>query len=53
MAAFACGVLLVCGVSMTAPHRVSSGVYGDVNGDNSVDIADVSLLVDIILKHTS
>ena len=49
LAAFACGVLLVCGVSMTAPQRVSSGVYGDVNGDGTVDIDDLNEVVNVIL----
>ncbi len=49
LAAFACGVVLVCGVSMTAPHRVASGVYGDVNGDGVVDIVDVNEVINVIL----
>ena len=49
LAAFACGVLLVCGVSMTAPHRVSSGVYGDVNGDGVVDVDDLNEVVNVML----
>ena len=49
LAAFACGVLLVCGVSMTAPHRVSSGVYGDVNGDGVVDIDDLNEVINVML----
>ena len=49
LAAFACGVVLVCGVSMTGPHRVSSGVYGDVNGDGVVDIVDVNEVINVIL----
>ena len=49
LAAFACGVVLVCGVSMTAPHRVSSGVYGDVNGDGTVDVDDLNEVVNVIL----
>ena len=49
LAAFACGVLLVCGVSMTAPHRVSSGVYGDVNGDGIVDVDDLNEVINVML----
>ncbi len=49
LAAFACGVVLVCGVSMTAPHRVASGVYGDVNGDGVVDVVDVNEVINVIL----
>ncbi len=49
LAAFTCGVLLVCGVSMGLPHRVSSGVYGDVNGDGVVDIDDLNEVVNVML----
>ena len=49
LAAFACGVLLVCGVSMTAPHHVSSGVYGDVNGDGVVDIDDLNEVINVMV----
>ncbi len=49
LAAFACGVLLVCGVSMGVPHRVSSGVYGDVNGDGVVDVDDLNEVVNVML----
>ena len=47
--AFACGVLLVCGMSLTSSHRVSSGVYGDVNGDGSVDVEDLNEVINVIL----
>ena len=47
--AFACGMLLVGGVSLTAPHRVSSGVYGDVNGDGVVDIDDLNEVINVML----
>ena len=47
--AFVCGVLLVCGVSMTAPQRVSSGVYGDVNGDGIVDVDDLNEVINVML----
>ena len=47
--AFACGVLVVCGVSLTAPHRVSSGVYGDVNGDGIVDVDDLNEVINVIV----
>ena len=49
MASFACGMVLVCGVSMTTPHRVMSGVYGDVNGDSVVDVLDLNGVIDVIL----
>ena len=49
LAAFACGVLLVSGVSLTAPHRVSSGVYADVNGDGIVDVDDLNEVINVIL----
>ena len=49
LATFWCGVLLVCGVSLTTPHRVSSGVYGDVNGDGVVDIDDVNEVINVML----
>ena len=49
LAAFACGVVLVCGVSLTVPHRVSSGVYGDVNGDGVVDVDDLNEVVNVML----
>ncbi|MBQ7690300.1 MAG: SUMF1/EgtB/PvdO family nonheme iron enzyme [Muribaculaceae bacterium] len=47
--AFACGIMLVCGLSLTAPHRVSSGVYGDVNGDGVVDIDDLNEVINVML----
>ncbi|MBR6283773.1 MAG: SUMF1/EgtB/PvdO family nonheme iron enzyme [Muribaculaceae bacterium] len=49
LAAFACGIMLVSGVSLTAPHRVSSGVYGDVNGDGTVDVDDLNEVINVIL----
>ena len=49
LATFACGVVLVCGVSMTAPQRVSSGIYGDVNGDGVVDVLDVNEVINVVL----
>ncbi|MBQ7690371.1 MAG: SUMF1/EgtB/PvdO family nonheme iron enzyme [Muribaculaceae bacterium] len=49
--AFACGMLLVGGLSLTAPQRVSSNIYGDVNGDGVVDIEDVSEVINVILGY--
>ncbi len=48
---FMTGVLAVAGMSMMVPHRVSSGVYGDVNGDGWVDIADVNEVINVILTQ--
>ena len=47
--AFVCGMLLVGGVSMAVPHRVSSDIYGDVNGDGKVDVEDVNEVINVIL----
>ena len=47
--AFGCGMLLVGGVSLMAPHRVSSGVYGDVNGDGVVDVDDLNEVINVML----
>ena len=49
LGAFACGVLLVSGVSLTTPQRLSSGVYGDVNGDGMVDVDDLNEVINVIL----
>ena len=49
--AFACGMLLVGGLSLTAPQRVSSNIYGDVNGDGVVDIENVSEVINVILGY--
>ena len=46
---FVCGMLLVGGVSMAVPNRVSSGIYGDVNGDGKVDVEDVNEVIKVIL----
>ncbi|MBQ7690986.1 MAG: formylglycine-generating enzyme family protein [Muribaculaceae bacterium] len=49
-AKFACCLMLVCGVSLTTPHRGPSGVYGDVNGDAVVDVEDINEVINVILK---
>ena len=45
--AMACGVLPVCGLSMS--QRVMNGVYGDVNGDGTVDVDDLNAVINVIL----
>ena len=47
--AFLGGVLLVCGVSATVPHHVSSGVYGDVDGNGVVDVQDLNEVINVML----
>ena len=51
--AFACCVMLLCGVSMTAPQRVSRGVYGDVNGDGVADIDDLNAIINVMLHKNA
>ena len=50
--AFFGGVLLVCGVSATVPQRVSSGVYGDVDGNGVVDVQDLNEVINVMLGRT-
>ena len=45
---FACVMLLVGGVSMAMPHRLSSG-NGDLNGDGAVDVEDMNICINVIL----
>ncbi len=49
----ACGVVWVSGVSMTAPHRVSTDVRGDVTGDGVVDIDDLNAVINVMVHKNA
>ena len=46
--------ILLIGLMLTMPCSVfaQNYVYGDVNGDGEVNIADVNVIIDIILGRT-
>ena len=44
-------VMPACNVTITATFEQDNALQGDVNGDNDVSIADVSLLIDYLLGN--
>ena len=53
LAIVACGFVWLCGVSMTAPHRVSTDVRGDVTGDGVVDIDDLNAVINVMVHKNA
>lgn len=53
LAAVVCGMLLMSAAATMLPHRASSGVQGDVNGDNGVDIEDMNICINVILGNNT
>lgn len=45
-------ILLSVAMAFAGPYRASSNIEGDVNADGEVNIADINVLIDHIMKST-